>query len=177
VVSVKRNSNPAWGNYLSVAERDLYKKVNWTERAECMVFSVSRSESGRFLLLGDLKEHVSAVPPRTIENLVAKLQAAVTKVGTSILIRVRENAVCIEMDGEHFEHLSDNLRSVGLMKKLDRKREAYTCNGPAIIPLDGLLLVMYKCNMLVTRVIHIHSRKPAPRTSLYALCTLNFLCT
>jgi hypothetical protein len=62
------------------------------------------------LLWGHLKEHVSAVPPRTIEDLVARLQAAVTTVDENMLRCVRENAVRrtavrLEMDGGRFEEL------------------------------------------------------------------------
>jgi hypothetical protein len=61
-------------------------------------------------LWGHLKEQVYAVPPRTIEDLVARLQAAVTTVDANILRCVRQNAVrraavCLEMDGGRFEHL------------------------------------------------------------------------
>jgi hypothetical protein len=60
--------------------------------------------------VGCLRKHVYAVPPRTIEDLVEKLKAAVTTVDANMLRRVRENAVwrtavCLEMDGGCFEHL------------------------------------------------------------------------
>jgi hypothetical protein len=47
---------------------------------------------------------------RTIENLVAKLQAAVTMVDANMLRCGRENgvqctAVCLEMDEDRFERL------------------------------------------------------------------------
>jgi hypothetical protein len=63
-----------------------------------------------FFLWGHLKEQVYAIPPRTIEDLVARFKAAVTTVDGSMLRRVRENsvprtAVCLEMDGGRFEHL------------------------------------------------------------------------
>jgi hypothetical protein len=63
-----------------------------------------------FFLWGHLKEQVYAVPPRTIEDLAAKLQAAMTTVDANMLRRVRENAVrstaaCLEMNGGRFEHL------------------------------------------------------------------------
>jgi hypothetical protein len=63
-----------------------------------------------FFLWGHLKEQVYAVPPRTIEDLVQRLQAGVTTVDAHMLRRVRENAVrrtavCLEMDGGRFEHL------------------------------------------------------------------------
>jgi hypothetical protein len=56
-----------------------------------------------FFLWGHLKEQVYAVPPRTIEDLVVRLQAAVTTVvDANMLRRVRGNAVrrtafCLEM--------------------------------------------------------------------------------
>jgi hypothetical protein len=63
-----------------------------------------------FFLWGHLKEQVYAVPPRTIEDLVARPQAAVTTVDANMLRRVRENAVrrtdvCLEMGGGRFENL------------------------------------------------------------------------
>jgi hypothetical protein len=63
-----------------------------------------------FILWVHLKKHVYAVPSRTIEDLVGRLQAAVTTVDTNLLRRVRENAVrrtavYLEMDGGCFERL------------------------------------------------------------------------
>jgi hypothetical protein len=63
-----------------------------------------------FFLWGHLKEHDYAVPPRTIEDLVERLQAAMTSVDANMLRRVRENvlrrsAVCLEMEGGRFERL------------------------------------------------------------------------
>jgi hypothetical protein len=63
-----------------------------------------------FFLWGNLKEQIYAVPPWTSEDFVARLQAAVTTVDANMLRRVRENAVrrtavCLIMDGGHFEHL------------------------------------------------------------------------
>jgi hypothetical protein len=50
-----------------------------------------------------------AVPPRTIEDLVVGLHAAVTMVNANMLRRAWENsargtAICLEMDGGRFEH-------------------------------------------------------------------------
>lgn len=46
-----------------------------------------------FFLWGHLKEHVYAVPPRTIKDLVAGLEAAVSTVDVNTLRRVLEYAV------------------------------------------------------------------------------------
>jgi hypothetical protein len=59
---------------------------------------------------GHLKEHVYAIPRRTIEDFVGRFQAAVTTVNANTLRRVRERAVrcpvdCFEMDGGGFEHV------------------------------------------------------------------------
>jgi hypothetical protein len=59
-----------------------------------------------FLPWRHLKDDVYALPPRTIEDVVA----AVTTVEANMLRRVRENAVrrtalCLEMDGGRLEHL------------------------------------------------------------------------
>jgi hypothetical protein len=63
-----------------------------------------------FFLWGHLKGQVYAVPPRTIDDLVARLQAAVTTVDANMLRHVQENAVWrtaiyLEMNRGHFEHL------------------------------------------------------------------------
>jgi hypothetical protein len=42
-----------------------------------------------FFLWGHLKEQVYAVPPRTIEDLVARLQAAVTTVDANMFVLER----------------------------------------------------------------------------------------
>jgi hypothetical protein len=62
-----------------------------------------------FFLCRHLKEHIYAVPPRPIENLVVRLQAAVILVD-NIPRHVQENtvrhtAVCLEMDTGHSELL------------------------------------------------------------------------
>jgi hypothetical protein len=47
----------------------------------------------RFLKWRSLKKHVYAVPPRTFEDLVDSLQAAMTTADANMLRRVRENTV------------------------------------------------------------------------------------
>jgi hypothetical protein len=61
-------------------------------------------------LRAHLKEHIYTVPPDIVQDLVTRLQAALTKVNGSVLKRVRENAVrritvCLEMDRGRFENL------------------------------------------------------------------------
>jgi hypothetical protein len=61
-----------------------------------------------FFLWGQLKKKIYEVPPRTIEDLVAKLQAAVTTVDANMLRYVRQNAarrtaVGLEIDGGRWE--------------------------------------------------------------------------
>jgi hypothetical protein len=63
-----------------------------------------------FFLWGHLKEHGYEVPPRTIKNLVAKIQPAVITVDADVLRRVRQNAVgrdvvCLEMNGDRLENI------------------------------------------------------------------------
>jgi hypothetical protein len=59
-----------------------------------------------FFLWGHLKEQVYTVPSRTIEDLVARLQAAVTTVDANMLRRARENVVrCTAVSLGRFEHL------------------------------------------------------------------------
>jgi hypothetical protein len=87
-----------------MVDRDISGKVDWTWRADCMVSSVAGCNFTVFFSLsGHLKERVYAVCPRTIEDLVARLQAAVTAVDANMLRRVRENtvwrtAVSLEID-------------------------------------------------------------------------------
>jgi hypothetical protein len=57
-----------------------------------------------------MKEHVCAVNPMNIGDLIAGIHAAVTAVNASILERVQENtmqhtAVCLEMHSTCFKHL------------------------------------------------------------------------
>jgi hypothetical protein len=59
---------------------------------------------------GHLKEHVYAVPLRTIEVLLAGFQALATSVDVSILRHIREHSilgivVCVEVKGGRFEHV------------------------------------------------------------------------
>jgi hypothetical protein len=61
------------------------------------------------LLRGNLKEQVYVVPSRTIEDIVARFQAAMITAGAKMLRRVRQNsarrtAVCFEMDEGRYDH-------------------------------------------------------------------------
>jgi hypothetical protein len=63
-----------------------------------------------FFLRGHVKEHIYAVPPRTIKDLVARLKVAVITVSANMLRCVQENAlrhaaVCLEMYGGCFKNL------------------------------------------------------------------------
>jgi hypothetical protein len=61
-----------------------------------------------FLLRGCLKEHVYAVFPRAIEDLVVRFQAAVTTADADMLGRVQENAVrviALNWTEARFKHL------------------------------------------------------------------------
>jgi hypothetical protein len=74
-----------WGRCSAVVERDITRKVVWMSRANCINSLVARSNSGGFFLWGHLKEHVDAVPHRTIEDFVARLPTGVTMVNVNIL--------------------------------------------------------------------------------------------
>jgi hypothetical protein len=55
---------------------------------------------------------IYAVPPRTVEDLVARLWAPVTAVDANMLRRVQENAMwctafCLEIYRGHFRHLPE----------------------------------------------------------------------
>jgi hypothetical protein len=72
--------------------------------------SVPGSNSDFLFPYGHMKNHVYALPPRTIEDVVAVLKRAVTTVDANMLrrvgrIAVRRTALCLEMDGGRFEYL------------------------------------------------------------------------
>jgi hypothetical protein len=74
-----------------------------------MASSIAGSVMGCFLR-GRLKEHVYAVPARTIEDLMERHQRAVITVDAKMIRHVRENswrrtAVCIEVDRGRFENV------------------------------------------------------------------------
>jgi hypothetical protein len=61
-------------------------------------------------LWGHLKEHRFADPHRTVQDIIARFQAAATTVDSIMLRLVQENTaqrtyVCLEMDGGYFKHL------------------------------------------------------------------------
>jgi hypothetical protein len=56
-----------------------------------MASSVAECNSDVFFLWGHVKVHAYTVPPRNIEELVARLQVAVATVDVNMLRRVREN--------------------------------------------------------------------------------------
>jgi len=71
---------------------------------------LGRRTNSDIFLWGYLKEHVYAVSPRSIEDLMARLQAIVATVDSNMLRVVQENvlrltAVCLEVDGGRFAHL------------------------------------------------------------------------
>jgi hypothetical protein len=79
--------------------------------------SVAGSNSDFLLPYGNMKNHVYALPPRTIEDVVVVLKRAVTTVDANMLRHVGEDAVrrtalCLEMDGGRFEHLFNYEASV-----------------------------------------------------------------
>jgi hypothetical protein len=108
VVSARRSSSAPWGKCPAVSERDISKKVTGHRGPIAWPSRPPDLPPTHYFSVGT--ENVYAVPPRTIENFVARLQAAVTKVDVNILRRVRENAVrrtavCLEMDGDGFQYL------------------------------------------------------------------------
>jgi hypothetical protein len=61
-------------------------------------------------LRGHLKEHFCAAPPRTIKDLIGRLQAFLTSVNANMLKHVWEIVrqcpnMCLEMDGDYFQQL------------------------------------------------------------------------
>jgi hypothetical protein len=71
---------------------------------------LGRQTNSDIFLWGYLKEHVYSVSPRSIEDLMARLQATVATVDSNMLRVVQENvlrrtAVCLEVDGGRFARL------------------------------------------------------------------------
>jgi hypothetical protein len=93
VVLAKRGSSALWGRFPGQWLNTTYPgrwigrggPIAWPPRSPDVTPMV-------FFLWGHLKEQVYAVPPRTIQDLVARLQD-VTTVVASMLRRVLENAV------------------------------------------------------------------------------------
>jgi hypothetical protein len=80
VVSPQRSSSALWGRCLPVAECDICQKVDQISRPYCVACMVTRCNSRKMFLWRHLKEQIYAV-----RDLVARLQAAVTMVDTSML--------------------------------------------------------------------------------------------
>jgi hypothetical protein len=92
-----------------VAEHDVFRKVDRTSRADCMAPRSPDLTPMDFFPWGQLKDHVYAVVPSTIEYLVARLQTAVATADASALRRILENSlrcttVWVEMDCSPSEH-------------------------------------------------------------------------
>jgi hypothetical protein len=68
-----------WGRYPIIVERDISWKVGWISRADGMSSSVAISKCHGLFVWRHLKKHVYAVPPKTIQNLVERFQAAFDK--------------------------------------------------------------------------------------------------
>jgi hypothetical protein len=93
VVSARRNSSALWGNVRQWLNATYPER--WTGRGELIAWPRRSPDiiPTDFLLWGHLKEHVYTVPLRTNEDLVARLQAAVTTTVANMLGHVRQNAV------------------------------------------------------------------------------------
>lgn len=93
----------------------------------------SNSDGFFFFLWGNLKEHICGIHSRTIEDLMAILQAAVIVVSVNMLSHVQENAAiccivsalkwmevalksCCNYEGPQFDHF-DTLRLLSMKTK------------------------------------------------------------
>jgi hypothetical protein len=93
-----------------VVERDISGKKDWTSREIAWLARSPVVTLVDIILWGHLKECVYSVLPRSMGDLVARLQPAVTMVDANMFRRIRVNSVrriimCLEMDGGRFEHL------------------------------------------------------------------------
>jgi hypothetical protein len=84
VVSARRSCSALWARYPAVDEHDMSRKVSWTSRDDIMASSVARSKSGSYFVWGRSNEHVY-VSHKTVENMVAIFQAAVTTVDANMV--------------------------------------------------------------------------------------------
>lgn len=88
VVSTWRTSSALWLRHPAVTERDISRKMDWTSRADCMTSYVSGSNSDG---LGTPKDHIYAVPLRTMEEFVVRFQASLTTVDTNMLWSLQDS--------------------------------------------------------------------------------------
>lgn len=76
----------AMGRCTEVAKCSISKNVCWMLRTDCMTSLVCQVKLRiNFFPQGHLKEHVHAVPPKTVEVLMARLEATVTVVSCIML--------------------------------------------------------------------------------------------
>lgn len=104
VVSAQWSSNTLWGRCTAEVQRDICRKEDWTWKTDC------RIQLKWILYCGDIwRSTFFAASPRTTEDLVKSLQAAMTTVDVNKLTCILENAVqrtsvCCKMDRSCFEH-------------------------------------------------------------------------
>jgi hypothetical protein len=108
LVSVQQNIGTLWGRCLAVAE--MAYPGRWEEHwgPIFMASSVDTSNSDRFFSYQDTWRNIYAVPSRTIEDLVHRLQAAMTMVDANMLCSRECPAMhcCMPRLGSRpFEHL------------------------------------------------------------------------
>jgi hypothetical protein len=101
-VSALRSYSLLWGKCPAVAERDKYRKVDWSLWADCVAFPVTGSLSIRYWPVGTRE---GAVLARSTEHHVARFQASMTTVDANLMKQVRETDVCLETDGSHIRQL------------------------------------------------------------------------
>jgi hypothetical protein len=108
VASVQWSSGSIWG-CPAVVEGDVSRKVDSRLGNYCKAFLIGgRNFDYQFSCRGQLKKHVYVVSPRTIEDLMAKTQAAVSTV-VDMLSCVRglcvlHIAACLELNGSSIQH-------------------------------------------------------------------------
>jgi hypothetical protein len=76
-----------------VTENNIFRKVVWTSRVECMISSVSGCNSNGSFPIGTPEKHVYAASCRITEYLMARFQAALTMAAAHMLWHAQENAV------------------------------------------------------------------------------------
>jgi hypothetical protein len=93
-----------------MVECNISRKMEWTLRADCVASWSLDLTLMDFFQWRHLKEHVYAVPPRTVKDIMTRLQAAVAVViATMFKMCLREYcmvhclAICLEMDRGDFE--------------------------------------------------------------------------
>jgi hypothetical protein len=77
-----------------VTESNIFRKVDWTSRVECMISLVGGCNSNGSFPVGTPEKHVYAASCRITEYLMARLQAALTMAAAHMLYGMLKRTLC-----------------------------------------------------------------------------------